>query len=443
MTKLGEHIGKKVREYHVAVTEEPEGKYLTHFIPDPKTTRIKPAKQCALALVNWLRPLGIDKTLDLIGSDTTPEMSGHKGGTLTHVEILIGRRLFRVMCCLHINELPCKHLVTKLDGSTLSGDSWSGPVARLFGIVECLPRRREFEPIPFLEPLTVIPDDIVKGMSTDSRLAYRLVQAIAVGELSEELAAMTPGKLNHSRWLTTGMRCLLLYASDHGLSRKHTNTLRLLATWVTQVYFPMYFGIKVLHHIQYGSCHVVTLFRLWRQQDPKVQTATKAYLPAQAWWAHPEPLLVALLASPVQADREFGIKQVRHIRSISCPTHELTPEQLGSVGLREYTVPKTVNLQATSLQDLIDWTSEELSEPVFTAKLSVKQLESLKHAPLVIPKYSIHTQSCERAVQMVTNAAMTVTSQARRHAIIQSKNRTRSLLPTLTSKKYFSQLSST
>ena len=85
--------------------------------------------------------------------------------------------------------------------------------------------------------------------------------------------------------------------SYHNLTGPSVDILRLLATWVAQVYLPMFFAIKVQHHIAHGATHLLTLLRLWRQQDPKVQEETKHYIKIEAWWAHPEPVLLTLLVS--------------------------------------------------------------------------------------------------------------------------------------------------
>ena len=69
----------------------------------------------------------------------------------------------------------------------------------------------------------------------------------------------------------------------------------------------------------------------------------------------------------------------------------------GSTAVRAFKVPQTVNLKASDLKTLIDWKAETITEPVFTANMSLVQLDSLKVAPLELPPYSLHTQSCERA----------------------------------------------
>lgn len=197
---------RSIKENHITVTEEPRGRYLTHYTPEPKTKTTKAAKQCAIGLFDWLKDSGIDRSLELIGSDTTNEMSGWKGGILHHVEELLNRRLFRSFCMLHINELPFRHIVETLDGPTSSDKGWSGTVGKLFSKVENLERKTEFEPIPLLEPLVDITEDVLSKMSTDSVVAWKYLNAIVTGKLDPEVAGIQCRKLCHSKWLTCGMR---------------------------------------------------------------------------------------------------------------------------------------------------------------------------------------------------------------------------------------------
>ena len=62
-------------------------------------------------------------------------------------------------------------------------------------------------------------------------------------------------------------------------------------------------------------------------------------------------------------------------------------------------------MEATSARELIDWKSEKVYEPVFTIKMSIEDIKQLVTTPLQIPPFSLHTQSCERAVQEVSKAS--------------------------------------
>ena len=71
----------------------------------------------------------------------------------------------------------------------------------------------------------------------------------------------------------------------------------------------------------------------------------------------------------------------------------------------------------------------------FSRKKSLAELDSLKLYPLVLPAYSLHTQSCERAVKMVTDAAESVYGWSKRDDFVRTQMRNREIMPTLKSKK--------
>ena len=94
----------------MTVTEEPNGRYLTHYTPD-KTTIEKPGKHFAIGLFNCMKDRGIYACLEVISCNIKNDMSGWKAGMLNFVEELLNRRLYRSFCCIHINELPFRHIM--------------------------------------------------------------------------------------------------------------------------------------------------------------------------------------------------------------------------------------------------------------------------------------------------------------------------------------------
>ena len=71
---------------------------------------------------------------------------------------------------------------------------------------------------------------------------------------------------------------------------------------------------------------------------------------------------------------------------------------MGDMTCREHTTPN-INLGAKTVRELINWKNEKIYEPVFTCKMTIKELESIKEKPLQIPSFSVHTQSVERVVR--------------------------------------------
>ncbi|KAG7154909.1 hypothetical protein Hamer_G031730, partial [Homarus americanus] len=85
---------------------------------------------------------------------------------------------------------------------------------------------------------------------------------------------------------------------------------------------------------------------------------------------------------------------------------------LGDCSFHSRKVPP-INVNATKLSELVDLSLEVL-EPPLTTSLTSQELRNLKETPMQVPKWPSHTQSVERCVKMVTEAAGHVYSHERR-----------------------------
>ena len=369
--------------------------------------------------------VGLDKCLEVIGGDSTNSNTGWKGGAMTWLERMLERKCFWVICMIHTNELPLRHLIVSIDGKTSSKDGFTGPIGKLLSQVDDMERNYEFPPIEGLEELIDIPQDIVNSMSTDASICYQLVKAVTSGRLSERLAGMKCGKQCHSRWITTGEAILILWMCKHELTGDTLDTLKLLVTFLVQVYFPMFFKIKVKHSIQDGPYHVLSLLNLVRQQNAIVKHTVEPYIMCGAWFAHSEPVILSLVSSDDPEERNFGVKQILKIRG---------SEEYGETSPRARRTP-TLNMEARNLMELIDWDNEVLHEPVFTCHLSKKEICAFEVAPFKPPYYPNHTQSVERAVKLVTEASKAVSGFQNRDGYIKSPMASRAIVPKFSSKK--------
>ena len=240
-------------------------------------------------------------------------------------------------------------------------------------------RNLKFTPIPLLQPLVEIPDNILKDMSADSDLSYKLVQALSKGEMSQELADMKSGEICQSRWLTTGMAFMLLWASNHGFDGEILEKFENIVTFIVQVYFPMFFEIKVKHTIVDAPYHILTQLKLLRQQNNLVQQAVESCVRSGALFAHSESVLLSLLVSSDKHDRSFAVDTIIKLRN---------GKEKGDKGIRIRKKP-FINLKAERLRDLIDWNKEKISEPIFTCDLLSDELQSYKEVTLKAPDYPI------------------------------------------------------
>ena len=207
-------------------------------------------------------------------------------------------------------------------------------------------------------------------MSTHSSACYRLLACLRTGTL-DDLLNLLCGNLCHSRWLTFGQALIMLYMSEHGMKGEIYRKFMLIIKYVSQVYFQIWFDIKVKHAIVQGPYHILTLLRLVRQKSQEVQDIVTPYVLTGAWFAHSEPLL----ASSNQKDREFAVAQILKIRG---------DKDYGDMKVRDRRTP-TINMKATKLIDLIDWEKETIHEPVFSSTLSQAELKEILESPMDLP----------------------------------------------------------
>ena len=153
--------------------------------------------------------------------------------------------------------------------------------------------------------------------------------------------------------------------------------------------------------------------------------AVTFYIRTGAWYAHPECLLLSLLASSESADRDFAVNKILILRG---------EQEYGDDSVRPRVTPK-LNLSATSLQKIIKWTPKQMAEPVFTCVLSKMELEQLREKPYQVPKFACNTQATERCVKLVTEAAASVVGPEARDGYVRAQVHHREENPIFSTKK--------
>ncbi|PGH37161.1 MAG: hypothetical protein CRN43_22805 [Candidatus Nephrothrix sp. EaCA] len=161
-------------------------------------------------------------------------ITGHTAGFIWRLEESFEHPvqwLVSVVCLLHANDLPLRHLYEALDGATTGPRGFSGSIGKR--LVTCSEHPvSSFEPVQLTEQLSNVDP---KELSTDQRYLMEICNNIRIGECEVDLAMRNPGCLNHSRWLTTANRILRLYVSD----KKPSENLKTLVTYIIRVYTPM------------------------------------------------------------------------------------------------------------------------------------------------------------------------------------------------------------
>ena len=100
-----------------------------------------------------------------------------------------------------------------------------------------------------------------------------------------------------------------------------------------------------------------------------------------------------------------------------------------------------MNFKANDYIDLIDWQQTDISEPPLLADVRLEDIELFVAGGSVpvmdFPKYPCHTQSVERCVKLVTEAALSVCSTATRDGFICVRLESRQIMPYFNTKSEY------
>ena len=407
-----------IKEEHYTVCSEPGGKYLFHFTPEEASKQRKHAEIIANHLVAWLEERQLTEKLLAIGADSTNVNTGWQGGVIQWVEQKLKKNLVWIVCDLHTGELPLRHLIIELDGPTLSGNKWSGPLGSMLDSATDLEINPHFKKVSIGPDLPELKREVIADLSTDQYYAYMMTKSVKTGVLPVRLSMLEIGPMNHSRWLTTACRFLRLWVSKHGLKAGKTLTnLQLIVEFIVGVYIPNWFNIKVNHGWEKGPNHLLYQLQLLRSQNKKVINIVMPYVERNAYYAHPESVLQAMLCSNIRYERDKAVEVIMSIRGNDIPVDK-------PIRVRKN---RPINPHAESLSELTDLSTNPM-EPPLTTHLTDAQLQEIVENPMKVPDWPSHTQSVERCVKMVTEAASKVFSHEKREGFIRGQFVSRNLM---------------
>ena len=124
-TGNGEKLLRTVSEDHFTLTDP--FKYLTHFTLDKKAG----AKGVAEKIVHFLQDVHQLDNVKIIGGDSTSSNTGWKQGAIHLIEVWKEEKLLWVICQLHTNELPLRHLMSAQGLKTSGANSFSDELGNL------------------------------------------------------------------------------------------------------------------------------------------------------------------------------------------------------------------------------------------------------------------------------------------------------------------------
>lgn len=411
---------RTVQEEHYTLVQEPNSIYIGHI-----TVPSSEAKVICSEMLDFFKNESISlDSLIAVGCDGTNVNTGVNGGVIRLMEEALNRPLQWCICLLHANELPLRHLLKFIDGKTKGPGVFSGPIGKAIQHCENL-EVIQYTPITG-QALSFNLEDM--KLSSDQKYLYDICKAISTGVFPENLAAMKPGPVVHSRWLTTACRILRLYA---GTENPETSLIAMV-TFIMKVYAPMWFSIKRKPLCTDGPQHIWKMIHLSEYLEKNLKDIIYPVIQRNSFFAHPENILLAMIVDERPHVRQLAYRRIMASRkSVS-----------SYAGVRKFAVPK-INFSAKEYFELIEWQELGRCEPPLTKTIPDNEIlfaisNEDYHLKIDSPKFPCHTQSTERHVQIVTEAAKRVCGQDQRHGFILAKIQSRNIMDTFNTKSEFS-----
>ena len=342
-----------------------------------------------------------------------------------------------IVCLLHQNELPFRHLFEKIDGKAVGPETFTGPVGKLISgkdglILKPLEESISFEPVSGKVP--IIDYELENN---DLKYLYKICHLIQKGPKEGDLSILLekPGKVCLSRWVTlTSNICRCFCQTPKPIcnyTRKDTRRTKAdiryrkllrLVKIILNLYAPMCFLIRKDYHVANGS---KLLFQqlCFAREVLKVSEMEvfKEVFKNNCFFAHCENVLLAMMFDNTIGMRLNALEMILEARNRS--------KKGKSKKVRKFKLPKKfLNYEAGHYSDLIKWSEMkpcEITEPPLLRKYSDEELKGIAEGTLKVEKSKIpcHAQSVERMVATTSIAASNEIGYSKRHANILNKEK--------------------
>ena len=269
-----------------------------------------------------------------------------------------------------------------------------------------------------------------------------------------------------SRWNTLWSRILRLYASV----AQPTFELKRIVNGIVKFSAPMWFHIKCNPLVIHGPHNTFQSFKFLKHLSADEKKIAKKAIQRNAFFAHPDQLLLAMCADIDESVRHKAVKMLRNLRenkknddekyqcedsdddgfvvdedlltltddeSMSDENESFTEDTVScDKSIRKVHVPD-LKFQAHTYHSMIDWQKELRTEPPFISRLSDTELLGILETPLCVPKWPNSTQAVERGIKLVAEACSAVVGQSERDGYIRQRLHSRKVMPKFHTKRNY------
>ena len=141
--------------------------------------------------------------------------------------------------------------------------------------------------------------------------------ATIVGKVNDDLAAIEPGPPCVSRWNTLWSKVLRVYVATD----KPSNQLQRIANIVVKFFVPMWIQIKRHSYMTDGPYNTFLCLQLLKNLNNTEINIVKEVVQRNAFFAHPDQLLLAMCTDKDKAVRREAVNKIRKLKGSTHTEH--------------------------------------------------------------------------------------------------------------------------
>lgn len=170
---------RTVVEAHYCIVSEPDSTYVGHVTPESGSSL-----DIANSIYEYVTSTLLDDFSNVIvlGCDGTVVNTGVSNGVIRRLELKLQRPLQWIICLLHFNELPLRHLFESIDGKSSGPTSYTGLIGQNLKGCEKLPI------VAFTSIECELPDIDSTILSSDQKYLLDICAVISSGVCCSNLA---------------------------------------------------------------------------------------------------------------------------------------------------------------------------------------------------------------------------------------------------------------
>lgn len=322
------------------------------------------ASQIVNAVIGAMKKENIQLTsvCAVVCDGTTIKRKENGVSLIRKLELELRKPLHWLLCSKYLNDLILRELFEKIDNSP----SFSGPIGAALNGCESLKVVR-FKRISAQS----LPEGLdIRSLENDHLYLYKIYLAVATGTCDADLVNRKPGPMRDDEWLTIAYRIMRLYIG----TAKPSHKLRIIATFLMNLYIPMCFNIYKSNTWQDGCRHIYSTISYSRKLLPAFKNIIEDILQKNAYLLHPENLLLTMICDEDEVVRKKGLAKIHEARKRRSPE-----------GVRPFQIP-LINFQAESYSELIKWPLVNNYEPPFIRNIPNEVIEAIVKYPEIILK---------------------------------------------------------